>query len=60
MGRFNWWSTPLLRWLHERLPMNQPPAPRHRRQPKNRPTLTEHDDFDQTHRLAGDPLPHQS
>jgi uncharacterized membrane protein YdfJ with MMPL/SSD domain len=60
MGRFNWWSTPLLRWLHERLPMNQPPAPRHRRQPKNRPTLAEYDDFDQTHRLAGDPLPHQS
>jgi putative drug exporter of the RND superfamily len=60
MGRFNWWSTPLLRWLHEHLPMNQPPAPRHRRQPKNRPTLAEHDDFDQTHRLAGDPLPDQS
>ena len=25
MGRFNWWSTPLLAWLHRRLPMNEPP-----------------------------------
>jgi RND superfamily putative drug exporter len=60
MGRFNWWSTRLLRWLHQRLPMNQPPAPRHRRQPKNRPTVAEHDTLVQAHRLAGHPVPYQS
>ena len=29
MGRFNWWSTPLLARLHRRLPMNEPPRPSH-------------------------------
>jgi putative drug exporter of the RND superfamily len=60
MGRFNWWSTRLLRWLHQRLPMSRPPVPRQRRQPKSRPTLAEPDDLGQAHRLAGHPLPHQS
>jgi putative drug exporter of the RND superfamily len=27
MGRFNWWSTRLLGWLHDKLPMNEPPRP---------------------------------
>jgi RND superfamily putative drug exporter len=27
MGRFNWWSTPLLARLHRRLPMNEPRRP---------------------------------
>jgi putative drug exporter of the RND superfamily len=60
MGRFNWWSTPLLARLHQRLPMNQPPTPRRRHQPKTRPTLAEHDDLGQAHRLAGHSLPHQA
>jgi len=27
MGRFNWWSTRLLAWLHKKLPMNEPRRP---------------------------------
>jgi putative drug exporter of the RND superfamily len=57
MGRFNWWSTRLLRWLHERLPMSVPPVPPNHRQPKSQPALAEHDDLGQP---AGHSLPHQS
>jgi putative drug exporter of the RND superfamily len=39
MGRFNWWSTKLLTWLHQRAPMNHPPVRERRGLPKSGPII---------------------